>query len=102
MWAAPPFGVKAGVAPVLALAFFLANRRSLAVYHSETFIPEMATLQVDEWLQDPSKIQWRFVEADETKNAVLGSISRFVSARQGRSVVAEPLEVPVGLVSLEC
>jgi hypothetical protein len=99
-WSEPPFGVKAGVAPVLALAYFLCNQSSLAVYHDGNFVPEMGTLQVDEWLQDPSKIEWKFVEADATKQAVLTSISQFVSARLGRTVTPGPLEVSRGLVSL--
>jgi hypothetical protein len=99
-WSDPPFGVKAGVAPVLALAFFLANKSSLAVYHSGSFVPDMGTLQVDEWLQDPTRIILRFVEADTAKKNVLAGISNFVSARLERIVAAEPLEVSRGLVSL--
>jgi hypothetical protein len=99
-WSDAPFGVKAGVAPVLALAFFLSNQGSLAVYHEGSFIPDMGPLQVDEWLQDPAKIVWKFVEADATNKNILASIGQFVSARLGRPVASEPLEVSRGLVSL--
>ena len=32
LWARPPFGIKAGLAPVIGLAFILANRQQLAFY----------------------------------------------------------------------
>ena len=36
-WSAPPFGIKAGVMPALALAYMLANRETVAVYAEGVF-----------------------------------------------------------------
>ena len=100
IWSAPPFGVKAGVAPVLALAFFLANQGALALYHDGMFVPEIGTLQIDEWLQEPKRIVWRFVESDSGKKGILSVISDFLSSRLKRAIASEPLEVSRALVSL--
>jgi hypothetical protein len=99
-WSDPPYGIKSGVSPILALAFFLANQSSLALYHAGTFMPEMDTLQIDEWLQDPSKIEWRFVGPDATKRTLLDSIGRNASRMVGRTIPPEPLDVSRALVSL--
>src|SRR3546814_19800610 len=37
VWAKPPFGIKAGVMPVLALAFMLSMRDTIAVYINGVF-----------------------------------------------------------------
>ena len=37
----PPFGVKAGVLPLLFVAYYLVNHRRLAIYESDVFCPTM-------------------------------------------------------------
>ncbi len=99
-WASKPFGVKAGVSPVLALAYFLTNQNSLALYHDGVFIPELTPLHIDEWLQDSSRIEWRFIRATDSDKMSLGALSGFLSEVLRRTVTADPLEVSRGLVSL--
>ena len=55
-WSKPPFGIKQGPMPILALAFYLTNRHNLAVYLAGTFKPNMDAVAVDEWLVDPTRI----------------------------------------------
>ena len=99
-WSLPPFGIKAGVAPVLAFAYFLVNRNSLALYHDGVFIPELTALHIDEWLQDPSQIQWQYFKASNSEKVSLETLSGFLTTALNRPINSDPLDVSRGLVSL--
>ena len=60
-WSKPPFGLKAGVMPVLALAFYLTCKQNIAVYLNGAFQPAMTAATVDEWMVDPSRISFRWI-----------------------------------------
>ena len=92
LWGAPPFGVKSGVLPLLALAYFLANSRAIALYHEDVFIPHLTEVHVDEWLQDPSRITWKYFEVDSVQQEMIGGLSKSVSKLLGRTVMEVPLE----------
>lgn len=100
LWEAPPYGVKAGVMPIIALAYYLANRKQLALYHDGVFTPELTAVHVDEWLQEPSRAQWRFVEINATEQGLLTSLSSALSAVLGRPVSADSLDSARALVAL--
>ena len=74
--------------PIIALAYFLANRKHLALYHEGTFTPELTAVHVDEWLQDPSRVQWRFIEVSASERNLLSSISSSLSQALGQDVKA--------------
>jgi hypothetical protein len=99
-WREPPFGVKSGVLPILALTYFLANRASLALYHDEVFIPEIGEIHVDEWLQDPGRIKWKFFEIDNAKEDVLEAVAVCLPECSITSHLPSPLEAARSLVSL--
>jgi hypothetical protein len=99
IWSAPPFGLKAGVLPVVALAFYLANRRKVAVYHDGVFTPQINSIQIDEWLQDPSKIEWRYIALDQGQRQFLAELSKGLSRSLKSEVLAEPLDSARALVS---
>lgn len=100
VWSAPPFGVKAGVLPLLALAYFLANQRSIALYHEGVFIPNLTEVHVDEWLQDSSRIEWKYFEIDAIQQEMLAGLGKALSKFVGRKVLERPLDLARALVSL--
>lgn len=99
-WALPPFGIRAGVLPVLSLAFYLANRSSLALYINGTFSPELTDAVVDEWTLDPSRIRFQHVEASQDKAKLVDALAKTVSDRSSTEVGTAPLDVARGLVGL--
>lgn len=99
-WARPPFGLRAGVMPVLSLAMFLANRSSLALYVNGTFTPDVTDAVVDEWTLDPSRIRLQHVEASKDKAKLVNALAKTVSERASTQVGAAPLDVARGLVGL--
>ncbi|BBB58702.1 hypothetical protein UNDKW_0429 [Undibacterium sp. KW1] len=100
VWIAPPFGVKSGLLPILALAFFMAHRNQLALYVEGVFTPDVTEAHVDEWLQDPKRIGWRCVRIEATERKMLEALSTALSKRLGTAVAADALDSARALVSL--
>jgi hypothetical protein len=99
VWASPPFGLKAGVLPIVALAFYLANRRNIAVYQDGVFTPQINSIQIDEWLQYPSRVEWRYIALNQGQVQFLAELSEGLSRSLKSGVLAEPLDSARALVS---
>lgn len=99
LWRKAPFGLKHGVMPIVALGFLLANRSRLAVYVEDTFTAELTDANVDEWLQDPKRIAWKWVRVDASAKKLLGRLADQLEAAVGRPVAADPLDSARALVS---
>lgn len=74
-WALPPFGMKAGVMPVIALAFLLASREHVALYVDEVFQSEIDDLVVDRLLQKPAALRTRKLDRSVGQTAFLGGLA---------------------------
>jgi hypothetical protein len=100
LWGAPPYGVRAGVMPVLALAFFMAHRSVIAMYVGGAFTPDMSDAVVDEWLMDPGSIRFQFVEASKDQAKLVQAIADSVGSDGPSDIPAGPLDAARGLVAL--
>ena len=100
LWRQPPYGIKNGLLPIFALAFFLSYRHQLALYIENTFTPELTEAYFDEWLQDPSRVTWRFVKIEGSEREMLELLSSALSKRLNRPVLAEALDSARSLVAL--
>jgi hypothetical protein len=56
-WAGAPYGIKRGVMPVLALAFILAHRNSVAVYQDGFYQAVIDEVFVDRLMQSPRSVE---------------------------------------------
>jgi hypothetical protein len=99
-WAAVPFGIRRGVMPLLALAFFMAHRSQLALYVAGAFTPELSEAVVDEWLLDPSRLGFKHVEASKDQEKLVDALAASVALRSNTTVEAAPLDVARGLVGI--
>jgi len=99
-WARPPYGVRAGVMPILSLAFFLAHRSSLALYVEGVFTPDLTEAVVDEWVLDPARIAFQHVEASRDQARLVQALAQTISERANSNIPAAPLDVARGLVGL--
>lgn len=70
-WSSTPFGLKAGVRPILAMAYFLANRNSLSIYLNEAFEPDVSDEILLTWFNDPVSIKFRYVPASIERTHLL-------------------------------
>jgi hypothetical protein len=94
-----PFGLKKGLLPILALAFLLAHRSEIAVYVDDVFCPDLNDADVDEWLQDPSRISWKWVRIDASAKQMLTRLAARLEATVHRPVEADPLDSARALVA---
>lgn len=99
-WAAPPFGLRTGVMPILALAFFLAHRSSLAMYVSGAFTSDITDASIDEWMLDPKAIRFQHVEASQDQARFVSAIAQSVASQTRTEVGDKPLDAARGLVGL--
>ena len=99
-WNDAPFGINKGLLPIFALAFYLANRKHLAVYMDGVFTPDITEAILDEWLQDPKRVAWRFVKLESTEQDILRALSEKLSEQLNKSVGQDPLDSARALVSI--
>lgn len=100
VWGDAPYGLRAGVMPVLSLAFFLAHRSSLALYVNGVFTPDLNEAAVDEWTLDPKRIRFTHVEASKDKTKLVDALAKTLTDSSSTTVNAAPLDVARGLVSM--
>jgi hypothetical protein len=98
VWAAPPFGVRRGVLPILALAFTLAQRSTVAVYAQGVFRPELDSYVADLLLQDERLLGLRRVDLKGENQSILLQVASAIDALIGETTAREPLAVARALV----
>lgn len=100
LWTKPPYGIKKGLLPIFALAYFMARRNNLALYVEGIFTPDITEANVDEWLQDPRRIGWRFIKIEASEKKMLVALSTELGNRLGTSIAPDALDSARALVSL--
>jgi hypothetical protein len=98
LWQRQPYGIRAGVLPVFALAMILANQRSIALYVEGNFTTGMDDLLIDRLLQGPHNISLRWVESNLLGLDTLLSIAQFVESEGLGRAGSTALEVTKPLV----
>ena len=97
-WMSPPFGVRRGLLPVIAMIFIMTNRTSVAVYSEGMFQTEINELVVDLLLQKNSTVQLRWVDLGKRNRELLDSLHNAAEQINGKTVLKKPLEVARVLV----
>lgn len=97
LWKAPPFGVRDGLLPVLAVSLLLSLQDRAAVYLDNVFRPQVDTFLVDRLLQEASAVGFRWVDMSETHVTMVAELSSRLSAL-GEPVAPTALDVAKSLV----
>lgn len=100
LWAAPPFGIRRGVMPILAIAYIMANRDRIAVYAEGRFQTDVNDYFADILLQDEDMIALRGVEIDRFRDGVLNGVAEAIEAATGQAGGTDPLDLARRLVRL--
>jgi len=98
-WASPPYGIRAGVIPIYALALILAHESELAVYLDGQFVPSFDTFFVDRMLQDSSAVEVRKFRITGVARSTLERLSEIVTERAAGSLSLDALSVAKPLVA---
>lgn len=97
LWRAPPFGVRDGLMPILAVAFLLSLQERAAVYLENVFRPQVDTFLVDRLLQEADAVAFRWIDMSETHVTMVAELSSRLS-ELGEPVAPTALDVAKTLV----
>ncbi len=101
-WRKPPFGVKSGLMPILAVAFVLSQRDKLAVYRDGIFRARFDDVDVDHLAKDAAFIQLRWMDLTDIARRLLSDMAQVVRDldKTNELVHLEPIDVGRGLVAI--
>ena len=101
-WRKPPFGVKDGLMPILAVAFVLSRRDKLAVYRDGIFRAIFDDVDVDYLAKDAAFIQLRWMDLTDIARRLLSDMAQVVRDldESNELVHLEPIDVARGLVAI--
>ena len=102
LWREQPYGIKDGLMPVLAVAFILSARTSLAVYRDGIFRARFDDVDVEYLAKDPSTVQLRWMDLSDVARRLLSGMAEIVRTLDvdNSLVNLEPIDVARGLIGL--
>jgi len=102
LWRAQPYGVKDGLMPIIAVAFILSQRNSLAVYREGIFRARFDDVDVEYLAKDPAIIQLRWMDLSDVARRLLSGMADIVRTldQENALVHLEPIDVARGLVGI--
>lgn len=96
VWSARPYGIKRGVMPVLALAYILAHRNSLAVYLDGLYQATIDDIFVDRLMQSPKSVELHKVSRAKKDRELISRLAALLSTPEN-SVDPDALPVAAAL-----
>ncbi len=102
IWRAPPYGVKPGLMPVLAVAFILSRGEHVSVYRDGVFQARFKDVDVEILAKDPDDIQVRWLDLGELSRDLLSSMAEIVRDldEQNQLENLTPIDVARGLIAV--
>lgn len=102
LWRAPPFGIKDGLMPILAVAFLLSQRQSIAFYRQGIFQARFRDLDVDYLVNDASDVQLRWMDLPDVSRRLLSGMAEIVRNIDDANALTHlaPIDVARGLISI--
>jgi hypothetical protein len=101
-WRKPPFGVKDGLMPILAVAFILSQRDRLAVYRDGIFRSRFDDVDVELLAKNPAFIRLRWMDLSDVSRRLLSGMAEVVRGldKSNELVNLAPIDVGRGLVAI--
>jgi len=102
IWREAPFGVRDGLMPVLAVAYMLSRRRSLAFYRQGIFQGRLRDLEMDYLAKDAGDIQLRWMDLSELSRRLLSGMAEIVRKLDQSNTLTDlaPIDVARGLIAI--
>jgi hypothetical protein len=102
LWRLPPFGVKDGLMPILAVAFILSQRDHIAVYRDGIFRARFDDVDVEYLAKDPKAVQFRWMNLSDLSRRLLSEMAEIVRTLDETITLVhlEPIDVARGLVAI--
>lgn len=101
IWRAPPYGIKDGLMPILAVALLLAHRDKLSLYRQGVFQPTIGEVDVETLANDPETVQLRYMKLSSDAERILRELADTADIKTTATVSAadRPFEVARGLIA---
>ena len=95
LWRKPPFGLKDGLMPILAVAFVLSHRDKLTVYRDGIFRARFDDVDADYLAKNPATIQLRWMDLSEGSRNLLSGMAQVVRDLDSANTLVhlEPIDV---------
>ncbi|WP_193174101.1 ATP-binding protein [Oricola nitratireducens] len=102
LWRKPPYGVRDGLMPTLAVAFVLSMKRNVAFYRDGIFQARFKDLDVEYLAKDPASVQVRWMDLSDVSRRLLSELAEVVRELDGQNRLEnlEPIDVGRGLISI--
>ena len=102
LWRQPPYGVKEGLMPILAVAFIQSRRETIALYRQGVFQARFTDLDVEYLANDPSDMQLRWMNLSEISRRLLSAMAEIVRELDEQNSLAHlaPIDVARGLIAI--
>ena len=102
IWSKPPYGIKRGIMPVLAIAFIQSQRDTLAVYRDGIFQVRFDDIDAEYLAKDAAIIQLRWMDLTNIARRLLLNMAEVVRDldKTNELVHLEPIDVGRGLMSI--
>jgi hypothetical protein len=102
LWGKPPFGLKEGLKPVLAVAFILTQRENVALYRESIFQARFKDIDVEILAKDAGEIQLRWMDLSDLSRRLLSSMAEVVRDLDttNRLAYLAPIDVARGLIAI--
>lgn len=97
-WEASPYGIKAGLAPLLVWLYLLSRKREVVFYFDGVFQPKLLTINADEVLRRSKEFSLRYLEVAGDEIALLTELSIQFAARSGHLIPDDSLSVARAVV----
>ena len=91
---APPYGLKAGVLPILILSYYLANKNFIAIYHKRKYEPYFNEETLERFIKRPDEFTFQYLQqSDSTKKLYKVYSSIFLKEKAHPNVldIAKPI-----------
>jgi len=75
---APPYGVKAGILPVLYMSYYFVNQHEIAVYESRRYLPFFTEEMLERFVKRPDEFSFQRVRIDGVKASIFKQYSKAI------------------------
>ena len=102
MWKKPPFGIKDGLFPILAIAYLKSNQSNLAFYREGVFQSKLEDIDTDYLAKDSISIQLRWMNMNEVSRTLLSGLASVVRELDPENKLENlsAIDVARGLISI--
>lgn len=80
IWRMPPYGIKDGVMPILALLIMLARQGNVAVYEHGSFVPRLSASLAERLVKNPQHFSFKYYNVTRSRTALIERTAKLLGS----------------------